>query len=295
VSGRVVIAGGSGLIGRALVRQFTQHGHEVTVLSRRPLAGGVQWDGENPGAWQAALDGADVLINLCGAGIADRRWSDARRRELLDSRVKPAEALAAACQAVDHPPATLIQASGVGYYGTSGNRVFDEDSPPGDDFLARFSVDWENAGSDLPAGIRRIIMRLGVVLSRDGGALGRMVMPFRFFAGGPIAGGQQWFPWVHVNDVIRAVDALAFGSMSGGIVNLVAPEAIRNIDLARAIGKTLGRPALINVPRFVFCVAFGDMATLLCDGQQVRPKALEDAGFVFDYSSIDVALADLLQ
>jgi uncharacterized protein (TIGR01777 family) len=291
----VVLAGGSGLIGRALVRHFGAAGHEVTVLSRRPLAGGVQWDGEHPGAWQGALDGADVLINLCGAGIADRRWSDARRRELLDSRVKPAEALAAACRAVDRPPATIIQASGVGYYGTSMDRVFDEGSPPGDDFLAQFSVAWENAGGDLPAGTRRIVMRLGVVLSRDGGALGRMVMPFRFFAGGPIAGGQQWFPWIHIKDAVRGIDALAFDSTVQGIVNLVAPRAIRNVDLARAIGKTLGRPALLNVPRFVFSVAFGDMATLLCDGQQVRPKALEEAGFVFDYPSIDMALADLLQ
>lgn len=296
---KIVIAGGTGLIGRALSSRLDYAGHEVVVLSRhpRPTNGArvAQWDGRSPGDWQAELRRADALINLCGAGIGEARWTPARKRALADSRILPSIALAEACAAVEDPPKVLLQASGVGFYGTSETTTFYESSPPGDDFLARLAQEWENAGADeLPSATRRVILRMGVVWSGEGGALGQLLLPFRFFAGGPIGSGRQFLPWIHIDDVTAAIEFLAGINQIAGPVNLVAPEVPTNTELARAIAEALHRPSWFPIPAWLMRLALGEMSTLVLDGQRVIARVLQEAGFRFSYPDVRSALAQIL-
>ncbi|NIP14602.1 MAG: TIGR01777 family protein [Pseudomonadales bacterium] len=296
---KIVIAGGSGLIGRALSARLAGAGHEVVVLSRQPQTGSgaqmVQWDGHAPGPWQEALQGAGALINLCGASIGEERWTPARKLELRTSRTGPSIALARACAGIDDPPKVLLQASGVGVYGPSETASFDESSPPGDDFLACLAQEWERAGTEaLPPGTRRVVMRIGVVWSRAGGALERLVLPFRLFAGGPIGSGRQFLSWIHIDDLTAAIEFLAGTDGIAGAVNLVAPENPRNTELARAIAKALDRPSWFPIPSWAMRLALGEMSTLVLEGQRVIPRVLQEAGFRFSYPNVDSALAQIL-
>jgi uncharacterized protein len=303
--GKVVIAGGSGLIGTHLGADLAAAGHEVVVLTRNPLrrtsprpeAPGPQpqgsiravgWSPPAPGPWQRELADAQAVINLCGAGIADRRWSESRKRELIDSRVVPSRALVAACRELAAPPA-LLQASGVGYYGTGGRPV-DEDCGVGNDFLARLAGAWEAPLDDAPG--RTVALRFGVVLDEVGGALPRMLLPFRLYTGGPIAGGRQWLSWIHRDDAIAAIRFLLDAPLVGP-VNVTAPQPVRNADFAAIAGAVLGRPALLPLPGFVLQALLGEQATLICDGQRALPTRLEAAGFVFRFPDLRHALTDL--
>jgi uncharacterized protein len=306
-AGKVVIAGGSGLIGTHLGADLAAAGHDVVVLTRnpgrraappsqpsspRPSAGSIRavaWSPDSPGPWRDELADARAVINLCGAGIADRRWSEARKRELIDSRVVPSRALIAACSAMAAPPPVFLQASGVGYYGT-GERPFDEDCEPGNDFLARLAAAWEAPLDDAPG--RPVAMRFGVVLDADGGALPRMLLPFRLFTGGPIAGGRQWLSWIHRDDAITAIRFLLDAPIAGP-VNVTAPQSVRNAEFAAIAGAVLGRPALLPLSRFVLEAVLGEQATLVCDGQRALPARLEAAGFAFRFPELRHALTDL--
>lgn len=300
-SAKVVIAGGSGFIGTPLAVELSTAGYDVVVLSRSPAgvpgSGNgpvrtVRWTPDQPGAWQQALSGARAVINLCGAGIGDRRWTARRKRELIDSRVVPSRALVAACRALPQPPEVFLQASGVGYYGShpAGDHTAAEDDPPGDDFLARLAVAWEAPLEDAPA--RTVALRFGVVLARRGGALPRMLLPFHLFAGGPVAGGRQWLSWIHIADAIAAV-RFALERPLVGAVNVTAPEPVRNAEFAATAGAALGRPAVLPLPRFVLQAALGEQATLVCDGQRALPARLEKAGFAFRFRGLRAALTDL--
>ncbi|MEQ8486379.1 MAG: TIGR01777 family oxidoreductase [Pseudomonadales bacterium] len=290
--GKVVIAGGSGLLGRHLTAALVQAGHQVVVLSRSPGRGAaagarvVGWQADAPGPWQAELEGAQAVVNLCGAGIGDARWTAARKRQLMDSRVAPSTALAAACAALSTPPPVLLQASGVGYYGT-GEDAVDEDSPPGHDFLARLAIAWEAPLAT--AHTRTVALRFGVVLDASDGALPRMLLPFRMFAGGPVAGGRQWLSWVHVDDAVAAMRFVLRTPLAGAI-NVTAPNPVRNAEFAAAAGRALRRPARLPLPGFVLRAALGEQATLVCDGQRALPARLLAAGFSFRYPTIDAAL-----
>lgn len=295
--GKVVIAGGSGFIGRRLTPVLQQAGHQVVVLTRSPgrgIADGVRevgWQPNAPGLWQAELNGALAVVNLCGAGIGDARWTDARKRLLLDSRVIPSTALATACATAPEPPPVLLQASGVGYYGT-GDDAVDEDSAPGNDFLARLAAAWEAPLDEVGAATRAVALRFGVVLDANQGALPRMLLPFRLFAGGPIAGGRQWLSWVHVDDAVAAV-CFALRTPLAGAINVTAPNPVRNAEFAAAAGRALRRPALLPLPGFVLRAALGEQATLVCEGQRALPARLVAAGFQFRHPSIEAALKDI--
>lgn len=296
---KIVIAGGTGLIGRALSTRLAGAGHEVVVLSRQrqaPTGSTVaSWDGRSPGAWQDVLRGAGALINLCGASIGEARWTPTRKRELADSRTLPSVALAQACAAVEDPPKVLLQASGVGFYGTSETTTFDESSPPGEDFLARLAQEWENAGADLlPPETRRVVMRMGVVLSREGGVLEQLLLPFRLFAGGPIGSGRQFLSWIHIDDLTAAMEFLIGTSQLSGPVNLVAPEVPRNTQVARAIAEALHRPSWFPIPAWAMRLALGEMSSLVLEGQRVIPRELQAAGFRFSYPNLRSALAQIL-
>jgi len=257
------------------------------------MADGVRlehWQTRTTGPWTELLAGAAAVINLCGESIAGPRWTESRKRRLTESRVGPSEALVDAVCNMEDPPAVFIQASGVGYMGT-GEAPGDESAPPGDDFLARLAVAWEAPLVRLP--IRCVTLRFGVILARDGGALPRMLLPFRLLAGGPIGSGRQWLSWIHVDDAVAAIRFAMTHPLSGP-VHATAPEPVRNADFARLAGRVLHRPCWLPVPRAVMTAALGEQATLVCDGQQAMPAKLLDHGFRHDYPNVHEALKDLL-
>lgn len=292
---RIVIAGGSGFIGRALARALAADGHAVAVLTRgstqdaEPGVHYLHWDGATPdGDWVEALRGARACVNLCGGSIGAGRWTAARKRELIDSRVGPARTLNAALARLDVPPAQLLQASGVGYAGT-GAACTDETTAPGDDFLARLAVTWEATLAETP--VPATALRFGVVLGA-GGALPRMLLPFRFCVGGPIGTGTQWLSWIHIDDAVAAIRFVIDRGLTGP-VNVTAPNPVQNRDFAAIAGRVLRRPALLPTPALALRVALGEQATLVCDGQRAVPARLRAAGFSFRYPELEPALRAL--
>lgn len=302
---RIVIAGGTGLIGRAFTRAFAADGHEVVILTRsasRPASGEtryINWtpDGTAAGAWVNTLDGAGAVINLTGAGMADRRWTPARKAELRASRILPTESLVAAVRAVARRPATFIQNSAVGYYGTDdGTKDVGESAPAGRDFLGQLCVAWEAAA--LPAvdlGCRLVTLRTGVVLAADGGIIARLRLPFLLFAGGPIASGRQYLPWIHVADLVAMTQwALATPDVRGPL-NATSPTPVTNARFVRALARALHRPCLLPIPAFALRLVFGEMAqAMLIEGQRVVPAYALARGFSFAYTDIDGAMAAAL-
>jgi uncharacterized protein (TIGR01777 family) len=302
---RIVLAGGSGFLGHALTRALLAGRHEVVVLSR----GGANaitlnarlaaWtpNGET-GPWARELDGADVVINLSGAGLADQRWSDDRKQQLRDSRVLSTRSLVAAMRAAEKKPSVFIQASGAGIYGAwdDAQGPFDEASPAGSDFLARLCVEWEAEAQPLSSlGTRLAIMRNGIVLARHGGALAQMLPPFHFFAGGPIATGRQYMAWITLEDWIRMVMWTIEDARVSGPVNATAPNPVSNREFARAIGRALHRPSRLAVPAFVLRLMFGEMATnILILGQRVVPARALDLGFRFEQPEVTEAMKAIL-
>jgi hypothetical protein len=301
---RIVITGGAGLIGKALCTTLIDEGHEVIVLSRNPdrtkkMPISVRlypWDGATVGDWAQLVDGSDAIINLAGEGIADGRWSPMRKQRILESRVQAGRAVTQAIQQANKRPKVLIQASAVGYYGPHKNELIDESASPGSDFLSRVCFEWEGASAAVESlGVRRPILRTGIVLSKDGGALPRMLLPFHFFAGGPIGSGKQWYPWIHIADEVAAIRFLLQHERASGPFNLSAPLPLTNKELAGVIGKVMGRPALFPTPGFAMQLVFGEMATILLDGQRAAPTRLTELGFTFRFPTAEAALRDLLK
>jgi uncharacterized protein (TIGR01777 family) len=301
----IVIAGGTGFIGRRLSAVLAGAGHDIVILSRstpRPSVGPVQfvqWQTTDR-SWSDHLEGAKAVINLCGESIGGPRWSDSRKAKLIGSRVEPTQDLVAAVNACRTPPSLFIQASGVGYYG-AGSEVCTEAHAQGDDFLADLAGLWEAPLDALTETVKPIILRLGVVLGKTGGALQQMLTPFRYFVGGPIASGNQWLSWIHLHDACAAITMLisaedSFGASfedRSGIYNLTAPNPVRNAEFAKAAGQALGRPSWMFTPRFVLKALLGEQATLICDGQQAIPERLQTSGFSFSYPDIQAATRDL--
>jgi hypothetical protein len=300
---RVLITGGSGLIGRALVADLARSGSEVIVLSRRPqritaLPNGVlakRWDGHTTEGWGSLVDGADAIINLAGENIGSGRWTNERKRLILGSRLNVSRALVRAVEAAIHKPGVIIQASGVGYYGPGGDEEITEETPSGHDFLAQVAVEWEASTAPLKTlGVRRVVIRTGVVLSTVGGALPRMLLSFRLFAGGRLGSGRQWFPWIHIADEVGAIRFLLENEAAIGPFNLTAPVSLSNAGFSHLLGKQLRRPALMHTPAFAIRLLFGEMATILLDGQRAVPRHLLQLGFVFQFPEAALALRDLL-
>ena len=301
---RVIIAGGSGLIGRALTQYLCERENAVVVLSRHPyrvsgLPDGAEvagWDGSSSEGWIELVEEADAIVNLAGESIAGRRWTYAQKRRLRESRIQPTNAVSAAICAAARKPAVLIQASAVGYYGDTGDREADEMSPSGTDFLADVSQEWEHASVAVEAsGTRRVLLRLGLVLSAEGGVLPRVVLPFRFFMGGALGSGRQWTPWIHVEDTVRAIELLLTHDEVSGPVNVCAPYPVQSAAFAQAIGRTLRRPSVFRVPPWALRLALGEMADIVLHGQRALPRRLQDAGFTFRYAKVEDALNALLR
>lgn len=294
----IVIAGGTGFLGSALRAHLGRGGHHVQVLTRRPGAGRtdeIAWPADGTlGPWSHALDNADAVINLAGAGLADGRWTPARKELLRASRVRATRSLVLAAQHAAYPPAVLINASGIGYYGDTGGEIVTESTPAGHDFLAQLCVEWEREAEHASDVTRVVIMRNGVVLEPSGGALARMLLPFKLGLGGPLGSGAQYFPWIHLADWLALVDALLGDTRARGAYNVTAPNPATNADFTRALGRALGRPTFIPVPGFGLRAALGELAETLLTGQRAIPKRAEEMGFTFRYRQIEPALAALL-
>jgi uncharacterized protein (TIGR01777 family) len=293
---RIVIAGGSGFLGEPLVRKLLARGDDVAVLSRNPAkvqAGrGVAWDGKTQGPWSQEVANADVIVNLAGENVGEGRWTDERKRRLVASRLDATGAIVHALRDAPARNRTLVNASAVGYYGVRGDETLDENGARGDGFLAELVEKWEAAAREAEGLARLVILRFGVALAADGGALKKMMLPFKLGVGGPVGSGEQWMSWIDRDDAIRAVEWAIDDAKVRGIYNATSPEPVRNRDFTRALGRALHRPAFMPAPAFVLRIAFGQMAEeMLLGGQRVVPRRAEREGFRFENPTLDASLA----
>lgn len=306
---RVIITGGSGLMGRALTANLCAGGHEVIVVSRTPAKvtglpqGGraVGWDARTAAGWGDLADGADVIVNLAGEslkgnGLIPSRWTRGRKERIRRSRIDAGAAVVEAVRAAKKKPKLVVQASAVGYYGPCGDETVTEQSPNGADFLAGVCRDWEASTAEVESmGVRRVVVRTGLPLTMKGGAFPLLVLPFKLFAGNTFGSGQQYYPWIHFADQIAALRFLIDSPRASGVYNLSAPNPARNRDFALTLAQVLKRPLWMPLPRLLLDLALGEIATVVMDGQRAVPEKLSRAGFVFKFPELQPALEDLLK
>lgn len=302
---RVVVTGGTGFIGRALCAELIKAGHAVIALTRDvevagPLLGDhvetVEWNADLGGAWKSSIDGADAVVNLAGESIGDKRWTAARKQIIIGSRLAATNALVEAIGKAKRKPEVMINMSAIGYYGSHGDEVVTESDPPGNDFLATTTKQWEDAARKVEAtGIRLVLLRTGIVLEDGGGALARLLTPFRLFVGGPLGSGKQWFSWIHRDDVIGLFRFALENKNVKGVMNATAPEPLTNKEFCATLGKVMGRPSWAPVPGFVLKIILGEMSMMVLTGQRVMPVAAEKAGYKFKYRKAEEALAAILK
>lgn len=297
----VMIAGGSGLIGTALTQSLVADNHKVWILTRNPkrlrLPANVQalaWDGRTTEMWLETFARMDAVVNLTGATIGQWPWSETRKKIILDSRVFAGQAMTIAFQKTSRRPPVYLQVSGVGYYASGGTAPVDEMSPAGSDFLARLAINAEAASQLVDSmGVRRVIVRSGLALARQGGVLPLLALPSMFFVGGPMGNGRQGMSWIHLQDHVRAMRFLLENDRARGPFNLCAPNPVSNADFVRRLCSVLGRPYWLPAPAWALRLALGEMSSLLLDGQYAIPQKLVNLGFSFQFQSITDAFRDL--
>jgi uncharacterized protein (TIGR01777 family) len=304
---KVAIAGATGFVGSRLVEKLQAAGHQVVVLSRDAAKAGrvfpasaypnlevVAYTPAESGDWQKSIAGCDAVVNLAGVPIAEERWTEARQQAIMDSRKLTTAKLVEAIVNANPRPSVLVSASAIGYYGTSETAEFDETSPAGNDFLAAVCKDWEAAAQPAKnAGTRLAILRLGIVLGM-GGALAKMLPPFKLFAGGPIGTGKQWFSWVHREDVVDLILYALQNPQVEGVLNATAPNPVRMNELCQTLGEVLQRPSWLPVPSFALEMLLGDGAKVVLEGQKVLPKQTLASGFQYQYPTLKLALEEIL-
>ena len=301
---RVIITGGTGLIGSHLAARLVEDRHEVIVLSRHPeqhvdsIPAGVRaerWDSRTAEGWGPLADGAGAIVNLAGANLSDSRWTEAQKQKILESRVNAGQAVVEAVRGAAQKPGCVIQSSGINYYGTPGDVLVTEDSPSGNDFLSHVSRLWEASTAEVDQmGVRRAIIRTAMVLSAEGGALPRLMLPFRLFAGGPMGNGQQWYSWIHINDEVDAIYHLIKTSEAYGPYNLTSPNPVTNSRFAKILGEAMHRPSFLPVPAFALKTVLGEMSIVVLEGQRAVPKRLLESGYQFHFPELKPALEDLI-
>jgi uncharacterized protein (TIGR01777 family) len=292
----IVIAGGSGFLGRLLATQLRSDGHRVITLTRRTrLPDAITWQPDgSPGNLPQQLEGVDAVVNLAGENLAEGRWTDARKQALVSSRVLPTRTLARAILACASPPRVFVSGSAVGYYGRCGDEVVTENSPPGSDFLARICIEWEREARAVENSTTRLaIVRTGIVLARDGGALAKMLLPFKLGVGATIGSGRQFFPWIHAQDWVSLVSWLMHNDAAAGAFNAAAPWPVTNQTFTKTLGRVLGRPAILSAPAFAMRVAMGEAAEMVLHGQRVMPAHAQQLGFHFSHPALEPALQSL--
>jgi uncharacterized protein (TIGR01777 family) len=298
---RVIVTGGTGFLGRPLVVRLRAAGHEVTTLTRRTSGQSagreVVWHPDGAaGAWVGELEGTDAVINLAGEPLADRRWTAARKHLLRDSRLNATRSIVHAIGRARRRPPLLISASGVGYYGPRGSELVTESEPPGADFIATLARDWEAAATEAQRlDVRVVLLRTGMVLERGGGALPRLLTPFRLGVGGPLGSGSQFWPWIHRDDWIGMVEWLLGQPTISGPVNVTAPRPETNAAFSNALAATLRRPCLFRVPSVALRLALGEMADVVLTGQRAIPAKVTAQNFSFAFGRLDDALVSILQ
>ncbi|HLO50332.1 MAG TPA: TIGR01777 family oxidoreductase [Kamptonema sp.] len=304
---KVAIAGATGFVGSRLVERLHQEKHQVLVLSRDaararrvfpasayPNLEIVAYTPTASGSWQQALAGCDGVVNLGGAPIAEERWTPERKQEIMDSRKLATEKLVEAIVNANPRPSVLVSGSAIGYYGTSETVAFEESSSPGEDFLAEVCQAWEAAAEPVKkGGVRLVILRLGIVLGM-GGAIAKMLPPFKLFAGGPIGTGKQWFSWIHREDVVNLILFSLTHPQVEGVFNATAPNPVRMAEFSQTLGDVLNRPSWLPVPGFALEVLLGDAAKVVLEGQQVLPKRTLSSGFEYQYPVLKEALEEIL-
>jgi len=304
---KVAVTGATGFVGSRLVERLQSEGHQILVLTRSaesakrvfPVAAfpNVEIMAYSPlesGAWQRSISGCDAVVNLAGAPIAESRWTAERKQEISDSRKLGTRKIVEAIAQANPKPTVLVNSSAIGYYGTSETATFEESAKPGSDFLAQVCQDWEYEAERVKsAGVRPVILRTGIVLGM-GGAIAKMLLPFRMFAGGPIGSGRQWFSWIHRDDLVSLILQALTQTDMAGTYNATAPNPVRMAELCQALGQVMNRPSWLPVPDFALEALLGDGAQVVLQGQQVLPKRTESSGFQFAYSTVKPALEEIL-
>ncbi|MEH2452494.1 thylakoid membrane protein ThyD [Nostoc sp.] len=304
---KVAITGATGFVGSRLVQRLHAKGDKIVVLARNtafaqkvfpseafPNLEIVAYTPNASGSWQSVIASCDGIVNLAGEPIAEGRWTAERKQEILNSRKLGTQKLVEAIANANPKPTVLVNASAIGYYGTSESATFDETSLSGNDFLAQVCQAWETEARKVKdAGVRLVILRLGIVLG-NGGALGKMIPPFKLFAGGPIGSGRQWFSWIHVDDLVNLILQALTKPEVEGVYNATAPNPVRMADLSQTLGRVMNRPSWLPVPAFAIEALLGDGAIVVLEGQQVLPKRTEETGFEYKYPNLQSALTQIL-
>ena len=304
---KIAITGATGLVGSRLVVQLNQAGHNILVFTRNPSKAQrvfpassfsnleiVQYTPQESGTWQQSVSGCDAVVNLAGEPIAER-WSPQQKKAILESRQLGTRKLVEAIAMAEQKPQVLVSGSAIGYYGTSENSAFDEGSGSGTDFLAQVCQNWEQEAQKVTEyGVRLVILRIGIVLA-NGGALGKMLGPFKMYAGGPIGSGRQWFSWIHRDDLVNLICKAIEDSSMSGVYNATAPNPVRMGKLCQTLGEVMNRPSWLPVPDFVLEILLGDGAIVVLEGQQVLPKQTQQSGFEYKYPELKPALAEIVK
>ncbi|MGG6294415.1 thylakoid membrane protein ThyD [Leptolyngbya sp. AN02str] len=304
---KIAITGATGFVGTRLVERLGQEGHSIVVLTRDaergrrvfpssafPQVEVVAYAPLESGEWQNAIAGCDGVVNLAGAPIAEERWTPQRKQEIMDSRKVGTEKIVEAIAKANPKPAVLVNSSAIGYYGASETATFDETSASGEDFLAQVCQAWEAAAQEAKnSGTRVVILRTGIVLGM-GGAVEKMLLPFKLFAGGPIGTGRQWFSWIHRDDMVNLIIAALTNPQMQGVYNATAPNPVKMAEFTKVMGQVMGRPSWLPVPAFALEAMLGDAAHVVLEGQQVLPKRTLDSGFTYRYETVKPALEEVL-
>jgi uncharacterized protein len=304
---KIAITGATGLVGSRLVEKFQQAGHEILIFTRNPSKAQklfppsafpkleiVQYSPQESGTWQQKVSGCDAVINLAGEPIAER-WTPQQKQAIMESRQIGTRKLVEAIAMASQKPQVLVSGSAIGYYGTSETATFDENSPSGNDFLAQVCQNWEAEAQKVTEyGVRSVILRIGIVLA-NGGALGKMIGPFKMFAGGPIGSGKQWFSWIHRDDLVNLISQATERTDMSGVYNATSPNPVRMGKLCQTLGEVMNRPSWLPVPDFVLEILLGDGAIVVLEGQQVIPQKTQATGFNYQYSELKPALAEIVK
>ncbi len=306
---KIVIAGGTGTIGKALAHYLASRGHELVILSRNPqnqaeMASDYislkKWQVDSIDGWGAEIDGADIVVNFAGENLAgDKflpdRWTQAKKQRISGSRIAAGLALNEAIAKAKHKPSVLVQSSAIGYYGPRADEIVNELSQPGQDILANICVEWESTTAPVEElGVRRIIARTGLVLNTESGPLPRLLVRFNLLVGGPFGSGKQWWSWIHLDDVIRAIHFLIENESAAGPFNLTSPNPLTNSEFSNVLGQVMSRPSFVPLPGFALKLLVGEVATVVLDGQRVLPHNLDQLGYVFSYPNLEGTLHNLL-
>ncbi|MTJ47894.1 TIGR01777 family oxidoreductase [Dolichospermum sp. UHCC 0259] len=304
---KIAISGATGFVGTRLVEKLHTEGHRILVLTRNPTFAQkvfpspafpnleiIAYTPSVSGTWQDAIAGCDGVVNLAGEPIAEGRWTPERKQEILNTRKLGTQKIVEAIAKANPRPSVLVNTSAIGYYGTSETASFDEDSASGNDFLSQVCREWEQEATNVKdTSVRLVILRFGIVLG-NGGALGKMITPFKLFAGGPIGSGQQWFSWIHLDDIVGLIIQALTKSTMEGVYNATAPQPVRMNDLSTTMGNVMNRPSWLPVPGFAIEAILGDGAKVVLEGQKVLPKRTLESGFEYQYPNLQSALTQIL-